>query len=555
LWWGLGAALLVAFAALVVVHGRLARARERAAAALGYWKRAAERLEGKWPSFAGNGARYLDDAHPYALDLDVFGSGSLFQLLNETRTRSGERMLASWLAQPAKAGVIRARQQAVAELAARHELREALAVAGARASEKEPDPEPLLAWAEGAPGLCAGVALRAFAWLLPAAFVAVAAAPGVPSWASLGPFALGLAALAALRGRLEPAISATTRRSEDLARFAELVGLAERAAFESEPLRALVAALRGSGAPASDEIARLARLVSFLEARHNGAFRAVLGPILMWDLHWVAALERWQRRAGPHARRWLDALGELEALASLATFSFENPGYALPDLDERAPSFEAEGLGHPLLASSTRVVNDVSLPGPGLALLVTGSNMSGKSTLLRSVGLGAVLALAGAPVCARSLRLGVCEVRSAMRVSDSVRDGVSRFYAELVKIKGVVGTARAGRPVLFLLDEILHGTNSRERHIGARSVVRALLDCGATGAVSTHDLALADLEQSLGGRVRNVHFEEQVAGGRMTFDYTLRDGVVRSGNALRWMRAVGLEVEGIGEDPGPNPRD
>jgi DNA mismatch repair ATPase MutS len=246
---------------------------------------------------------------------------------------------------------------------------------------------------------------------------------------------------------------------------------------------------------------------------------------------------------GTSARGWLEALGRFEALSSIATFAFEHPGYGLPEIGEAELAFDAKGLGHPLLDEDRRVLNDVTLPGAGAALLVTGSNMSGKSTLLRSIGVAAVLAMAGAPVCARTLRIGPCVVRTSMRVSDSLRDGISRFYAELLKLKGVVETARSGRPVLFLLDEILHGTNSRERHIGARSILRTLVGRNTTGAVSTHDLALAELEQSMAGKVRNVHFEEQVINGNMTFDYLLRDGVVRSGNALRWMRTVGLEVD------------
>jgi len=262
----------------------------------------------------------------------------------------------------------------------------------------------------------------------------------------------------------------------------------------------------------------------------------------LWDLHCTIALERWQARVGGAARAWLDALSDIEAVTSLSTFSFEHPTFTFPTIMSTGMHFEAQGLGHPLLSDATRVVNDVSLPSPGSVLLVTGSNMSGKSTMLRSMGVAVVLAHAGAPVCARELSLTWCVVRTSMRVSDSLKDGISRFYAELMKLKHVTETAEQA-PVLFLLDEILHGTNSRERHVGAHSIMRALIKRGAIGAVSTHDLALASLAESEPDRLRLVHLQEQVEDGRMVFDYRLRDGVVKSGNALRWMRLVGLPVD------------
>jgi DNA mismatch repair ATPase MutS len=247
----------------------------------------------------------------------------------------------------------------------------------------------------------------------------------------------------------------------------------------------------------------------------------------------------------------MDSIGEAEALASLGAFAYEHPDYAWPELAP-GPLVEARGLGHPCIPRERRVGNDVALPGPGRALVVTGSNMSGKSTLLRALGVNAVLALAGAPVCARSMRIGPLGVATSMRVEDSLAGGISHFYAELIRLKQVVDRARApgAGAVFFLLDEILHGTNSRERVLGALAVVRDLLAQGALGCVSTHDLGITILERDLGGLVENVHFEEQVNGRSMTFDYVLRPGVVQSSNALRLMRAVGLDVPEDGDGSG-----
>ncbi len=259
---------------------------------------------------------------------------------------------------------------------------------------------------------------------------------------------------------------------------------------------------------------------------------------------WCAlALERWKLRAGRHVKAWMRTLGHMEALASLATFAHENPDYAYPDVKDGEPRFAAARLGHPLLPRDRRVTNDVSLEGAGAALLVTGSSMSGKSTLLRAVGVNAALALAGAPVCASSLSLSPVRVRTSMRIKDSLEHGVSHFYAELTRLKRVVDGANGGERVLFLLDEILHGTNARERQIGARAVVRHLVAQGAIGAVSSHDMGLAVLEQETAGRVRNMHFEELVVEDRMTFDYKLKPGVVTSANALRLMKIVGIDLD------------
>jgi DNA mismatch repair ATPase MutS len=286
---------------------------------------------------------------------------------------------------------------------------------------------------------------------------------------------------------------------------------------------------------------RFERIVGWFELRHNGLVYPFINVLLLWDIHCVIALERWQLSCGKVLRGWFLTLGELEALSSLAAFTADNEDYVFPELVDE-PVFEAEGLGHPLVDKGKRVNNDVHLPGPGRGLLVTGSNMSGKSTLLRAVGINAVLALSGAPVAARGLRLFPLAVRTSMRISDSLSQGVSHFYAELRTLKSVLDAARGSTPVLFLLDEILHGTNSRERQIGARWVLGELLRLGALGAVSTHDEGLCQLPEPLASQLEQVHFRETMAGDEMNFDYRLRQGPVTSGNALRLMRSMGIPV-------------
>jgi DNA mismatch repair ATPase MutS len=301
-------------------------------------------------------------------------------------------------------------------------------------------------------------------------------------------------------------------------------------------------AARGDAASAERELARLDRILGWFALRNSEWGHPPLNLLASWDIHCVLALERWQRDAGGRLRGWLEALGQVEALCSLAGAAHDNPDFIFPEWIEGPAAFVAEGLGHPLLAPSVRVDNDVSLSGPGHALLITGSNMSGKSTLLRAIGLASVLAMAGGPVCARRLRLAPMSVHTRLRVNDSLADGVSHFYAELERLRAMLAATRGSIPVLFAIDEILAGTNSVERGIGARWLLGELLRAGALGAVSTHDGQLCQLPDELMSRVERVHIRESFHEGALVFDYRLYPGPVQAGNALRLMRSMGLEV-------------
>ncbi len=319
----------------------------------------------------------------------------------------------------------------------------------------------------------------------------------------------------------------------------------------------LVASCRGalcaSGA-AVDHMRRLDRLMALADVRYAmPLLYFIVQALTLWDFHVLAALERWQRTAGPHARGWFAALGTVDALAALATLAHDHPGWAMPEIVERdgPPVMRARALAHPLLPGATRVANDVEVGPPGTVLLVTGSNMSGKSTLLRAIGLNVVLAQAGGPACAAALALPPLQVETSMRVQDSLERGISHFMAGLARLKAVVTAARGargrGREVLYLLDEILQGTNSAERLVAVERVIARLVAEGAIGAVTTHDLALAEAP-AIAAAASLVHFRETVADGpdgmRMSFDYRLRPGLATSRNALRLMRMMGLEEGG-----------
>lgn len=530
----------LAFVVLVVAHERAARRLARARRRTAFHQAALDRVRGDWIGRGEPGARFLDAHHPFAADLDLFGRGSLFERLCVARTHAGQDLLASWLLRGAPTGVVRERQRATAELGPRLDLREDLAVLGAEA-RRAVDSKTLADWA-AAPPVPVPTRLRTFAF---ACTGAVVASLLTLDWLGVIPFYIATAGVAfcgwRARSFSQSVLAGIGRPVHDLQALAEIFDRLTGERFDSPRLVELHASLATGGVPPARPIAQLRSWLEAHESKGN-VFFAIVAFYLVWDLQLAAAVEGWRRRFGAAVGRWLATLGELEALVSLATYAFESPADPYPELVESAPLFEASGLAHPLIPGSRAVRNDVSLDGERQMLVVTGSNMSGKSTLLRTVGINAVLALAGAPVRAASLRLSPLAVGASIRVQDSLQDGESRFYAEIKRIRQVLDIARGPVPALFLLDEIFDGTNSAERRIGAEAVVRSLLDLRAIGLVTSHDLALAEIAVSLAPRAANVHFEDHLEEGRIAFDYRLKPGPVQKGNALGLMRAVGLEV-------------
>ncbi len=552
-WWLLAPA--AAFVIVAVVHDGVIRARRRLIRSAAFHERGLARLDHDWIGASEPGDRFLNTGDLLAADLDLFGRGSLFQLLCTARTRAGEEALAAWLLHPASRDEALSRQEAVRELTPRLDLREDLFLLGedVRAGVH---PDELAAWGAASRDL---VPRRwsIVGWLLSLVTIAAVMAWGA-GWA--GPLPLTVAGLAqagfalAWRRRVREIVGAATGAARDLLLLSQVLERLEAEPAGSPFLAALRAALEADGAPPSRRIARLHRLMERLDARRNQLF-APVAAALLWTTQIAFALERWRARSGPAIAGWLRAVGEYEAICSLASHAFENPQDVYPELleerggaGERTPRFEGKALGHPLIPPGRCVANDLSLGGDAPAvLIVTGSNMSGKSTLLRTVGVNTVLAMAGAPVRAAVLRLTPMAVGASIRTQDSLHDGTSRFYAEITRLRRIVDLTRADLPVMFLLDEMLHGTNSHDRRIGAEAVVAGLVERGAIGMVTTHDLALAHIAESLGRKAACVHFEDHLEGGRITFDYVMRPGVVRKSNALELMRSVGLDVGPAGE--------
>jgi DNA mismatch repair ATPase MutS len=341
--------------------------------------------------------------------------------------------------------------------------------------------------------------------------------------------------------RLAELLGSTEQAFDKLRLLADLTARLEREPLDAALSKQLLQRLSSAGVPASRAIARLATTVQLMESRRNPIVQ-ILDLPLLYSVHTALAAERWRRDHGRAVAAWLDAIGELEALISLSAYSHEHPGDPFPELVDGDAFFAGVGLGHPLLPQATCVRNDVTIGGPTRVLLISGSNMSGKSTLLRTVGINTVLAMAGAPVRARHLRLSPLQVGANIRINDSLHKGSSRFYAEITRLRHLNESALRKPSLLFLLDEVLQGTNSRDRFIGAQGVIRALIDRGAIGLVTTHDLTLTTIDVGGPERLRNLHFQDQLVEGRMLFDFKLHEGVVTKSNGIELMRSIGLDV-------------
>jgi hypothetical protein len=535
--WALIPALI--FVALWIAHERLLRTLSASARLQAFYRRAIARLDDQWAGQGDGGLRFLDPHHLYARDLDIFGTGSLFELLSQAASAPGQHAFAAWLLHPAEPPEIVRRQEAIRELAPRLDLREQLALAADAIHEGTP--EALTHWAESTEHTVP-------AWLL------YAAPPLGLLWLASMIYWFGTSNYiwfvllsflnAALTRRF---IGAINRAAGDVLQVSPLLGPLHRvlAVYESQPFQAprlttLSAALRSDSLPPSRAIARLERNLEWLESTDNW-FVKLVNRFVFWTPLCMLAIEKWRRRHGSQVRAWLSSIGDFEALSSLASFAYERPSYCFPTLCNDPPALDAIGITHPLLPRTTAIANDLSLGPAHPLIIVSGPNMAGKSTLLRAIGLNVVLAQCGAPVCCSRLTLSPFAVGASITVQDSLQSGLSRFYAEIQRLKQITDLA-ATRPTLFLLDELLSGTNSHDRRVGTEALLHELLARNAIGLITTHDLALTEIAAALKTEAANVHFGDRFSGGELHFDYKLTPGIANSTNALQLMRSIGLEV-------------
>ena len=539
--------VVLVFAVLVIFHKRIADEEKRTLRQMAFYEKGLNRIDGCWSGDGISGEAYLEADHPYALDLDLFGTGSLFELLCTARTGSGEHALSQWLQHPATVSEIHERHEAVLELRDRLDFRERLSLQDEDIASAL-HPEGLQTWGQE-PAQQLAPLTRIAAWLLPALTLTTIVGWQFADW-GIWPFFLCATVQFAFGRSLlawEQRVNRAMRRPQrELRLFAALLAVIEKEPVAAPLLVRLKADLRTDDDDPSKQINRLCNLAVLLDSAANMVF-SPFAAFLLWNIHVAIFIESWRNRCGQDLGKWLAGVGYFEALNALAGYSFEHPDDIFPEVTEMAesgpPSMSAIAINHPLLPPSRAVANDLELGAEHQVQIVSGSNMSGKSTLLRTLGINAVLAFAGAPVRARQFRLPVLAIGASIRTLDSLVDGTSRFYAEITRLKQISDSCSGDVPVLFLLDEIMHGTNSHDRRIGAEALVRYLVAQGAIGLVTTHDLALAALADSLAPTVVNVHFEDTLIEGEMVFDFQLREGTVTKSNALELMRAVGLPVK------------
>ena len=538
-WWLLLA--LVVFLAIAILHAKVLRERACAERAVDFYRKGLARIEDRWPGTGQTGERIEGHSSLYATDLDLFGRGSLFELLSLTRTRMGEDTLAAWLLAPSPVLQLTQRHAAIAELRSRLDLREEMAILG-EDIKVGIHPDALTQWAEASNQLT-NPWLR---WL--SLLLAIAAIAAAVVWAELGtkiPFftiiIIETIITASLRRRTDAVFHATEHALEDLQLLSSLLARLEHEQFGAPRLQALETELSSHHLPASQAIARLRTIVEYIRSLDNPLMR-ILNIPLLYVVQVAYAAEAWRTAHGAAVRSWLKAIGEVEALLSLSAYSYEHPSDPFPEFLEGPPCFHAEQLGHPLIPAAKCVRNDISVCDETKVLLISGSNMSGKSTLMRAVGVSTVLAMAGAPVRAQRLQLTPLQIGASILINDSLQEGNSRFYAEITRLRQICDLAEKHPPVLFLLDELLQGTNSKDRLIGAEAVVRALLASGAIGLISTHDLALTNIGTQQDDRLQNVHLQDEIQDGKMTFNFKLHDGVVTRSNGIELMRLIGLKV-------------
>lgn len=500
-------------------------------------------LQGQFSDYP-DGSEYINKNHPNAYDLDLFGRASLFQYLNRTTSKPSSDMLASWLTSPAAINEIKSRQQAVTELAPELDWRQQLMTLGYSDPNADANPYELIQWANSSNTFIQKKHLKVLTYGLSAfgiIAIVLVIAFSLPASLLIPVFTVNFFFYFGLNNHITRLQNQVGKSSGMLDSYASTIRLIERKAFTAEKLKALHKVFSGKGG-ASAAIARLSTLVSRLDVRLNVMVAIPLNLLCFWDILWCFALEKWKEKNKNKLHAWFDAMAELECLSCLANMSFNNPDWCFPEVIPEYFTFDAINAGHPLIPEDRRICNSLLITGNGKTAIVTGSNMSGKSTFLRTCGVNCILAFAGAPVCADSFRISHVMVYTSMRITDSLEDNTSSFYAELKRLSAMIKEAEHNQKVFMLLDEILRGTNSNDRHTGSVALIRQLIDYNTVAIVATHDLKLAELAEKIPDRIDNYHFDVKIDGEELYFDYKLNHGICTSMNASILMKKMGIHI-------------
>jgi DNA mismatch repair ATPase MutS len=536
---------LVAYLVIVVKHNSVKELLERINCKIIINQNYLDRNNEEWIHFKDSGNDFVDDEHPYTSDLDIFGLKSIFQWMNVSYTFKGREILSDILKSPEKdIEVIKSRQEAVKELSKKIDFTQELQCEGMLAKEIHNNPKELIEYAENPSELFERKWVEILFYLLPFITISVTVLYcfkyPVPAFVPFTMFLIQIIFTGIGSLKVAPVLSNVHKFKTSIEAYKNIIKMIEKENFEAEYLRTLQNELIVNNKKASVKIKSLERIVEAIDLRYNAIPYIILNIVVLWDYHCLFALEEWKRTNGRLINKWFHSVGCMEAISSLGVTIQTNPNWRFPGFTKKAMKLNAKNLGHPLISQNKRVNNNLEMENN--ICIITGSNMSGKTTLLRTLGMNLVLAYSGAPVCADKLECSIMEIFTSMRVSDDLNSGISTFYAELLRIKKIVEYSKEKLPMIFLIDELFRGTNSRDRIIGAKSLLINLDKPWIIGMISTHDFELCDLSNERDGRVVNYHFTESYENNRIKFDYKLRDGRSSTTNAKFLMRMVGIEL-------------
>lgn len=492
-----------------------------------------------------DGSNYKPETHEYANDLDIFGRASLYQYINRTNSEQGNKMFADWLLHQALPGMILQRQETVKELTPETGWRQQLQSCGIATKITIATQQRIEKWLEQPVSFSGKLLWNILKYLLPAisfSFLTLHLINILDASIFYPLILLMLAVSFAISKLIIPDYLQLNRIAPELESLSGSISLIEKKEFKTDLIKQLQAKYKTGLVASSESIKKLKMVLDLLDIRLNPLVFIPLNTFLFWDLQQIFTLEKWKIANKHNIRDWFDTLAEIECLSSIANLAFNHPENSFPRISNKEGVFIADSMGHPLIAKEKMVCNSFSTEGVNQMNLITGSNMAGKSTFLRSIGINIVLAMIGSTVFARSLALSPMKVLSSMRVNDNLEESTSTFYAELKKLKEVINSVYNNEKVFLLLDEILRGTNSADRHAGSKALIKQLIHHKAVGLIATHDLELAKLADEFPDKIHNYHFDVQVANDELYFDYKLKRGICQSMNASLLMKKIGIEL-------------
>lgn len=534
------------FLALIKLHNRFFARKEWLETQEQINRNELKGLEGDFSGF-DEGKEFANPEHPYSFDLDLFGRNSLFQAINRTCTHIGKQTLARWMQEHlTQKELIELRQQGVRDMSERNEFREEFRITGLVNHGKTSDVEEIRRWSESPSNLLHATWVKLTLWGVPLINIALLAG-GLTGICSISWFGLMFMLFVIISFAVIKKATLVQQtygeKLKTLNSYAKLIALARQQVWKSAEVQQLIERLNIDGHSPAEALMQLSKELDRLDLRNNQLLYVILEGSIFFQLRQVVRIERWKERYGHHLMQWLETVGELDALCSLGTFAYNHPDYSYPSISDKPFQFIATAMGHPLMPAEQCVKNDALIPSRPFFLIITGANMAGKSTYLRTIGVNYLLACIGCPVCCKQLTLYPAQLITSLHTSDSLTDNESYFFAELKRLKRIIDLLNEGHELFIILDEILKGTNSADKQKGSLDLIRQFMHLQTNGIIATHDLLLGTLAEQFPDKIRNYCFEADIKENELSFSYKLREGVAQNMNACFLMKKMGIIIQ------------